>query len=177
MPERERSPHGDGDLVAWSVNVGQARWHRRPWCNAARDSYPYLVHSGNAGSFTKRYDLGHATADDDLWRYHTFTTQAGAGDVQNLSRSGGIVGRGNVGCAGVKDRALPSPIPGERNKCRRGHQYLWSVDLCAGKASPENPDASVGDAPGEQNSPILEEGGRMEFAIRSHIACREKDPR
>src|SRR5438445_7424260 len=135
VPERECSLHGDGDLVAWPANVGQAHWHGRPWCNAARDSYPYLVHSGNAGSLTKQYDLGHATADRDLWRNHTFITQARAIDVQALSGNGGIGGGGDVRRPCVKDGSLPFPIAGKRHKRRRRHQHVWIVEFRAGVSS------------------------------------------
>src|SRR5207247_705118 len=153
----------------------------RPWCNAARDSYPYLVHSGNAGSLTKQYDLGHATADRDLWRNHTFITQARAIDVQDLSGNGGIGGGGDVRRPCVKDGSLPLPIAGKRHKRRRRHQHVWIVEFRAGEYSePQHiwiVGSSIGGASGDQHSAIVEKRGRVGFARRSHAARRDKGPR
>ena len=79
--------------------------------------------------------------------------------------------------AGVKDCALSVSVAGLQNQRRCRYQHIRSVKFCAGKTPAENPDASIRDAPGDQHSPIVEEGGRVDFSSFSHIARREKDPR
>jgi hypothetical protein len=110
LKTRCASVHSNDHVVARSIHMEQAHVHGASRGNASRYSHAQNRRAAPIGRFADRQDRGDAPSDDNPRNEHIAFVDACAVDVDALIGSGGIIGRHDVGRAGMEDRTLYAAV-------------------------------------------------------------------